>query len=84
MPGPSGWPGETVRDPRKYDPPLGLALLRGVHDWETSSVVSGVWVTSRRFGPSEWAGMQEVGFAGGGGGAGMRDGEEGGEWGGVH
>ena len=49
------------------DPPLGLALLQGLYDWETSRVVSGVWVTSRHFWPSEWARMQEVGFAGGGG-----------------
>ena len=75
MPGPSGCLGETLSDPKKYpwgpstnivarDPPLGLALLRGVHDWETSRVVSGVWVTSRHFRPSEWAQMQEVGYAG--------------------
>ena len=44
------------------DPPLGLALLRGLHDWETLRVVSGVWVTSRHFRPSGWAPMQEVGF----------------------
>ena len=50
------------------DPPLGLAILRGLHDWETSRVVSGVWVTSRHFRPSEWARMQKVGYAGGGGG----------------
>ena len=37
------------------DPPLGIALLRGLHDWETSRVVSGVW-----------ARMQEVGYARGG------------------
>ena len=30
-------------------------------------MVSGVWVTSRHFRPSEWARMQEVGYAGGGG-----------------
>ena len=50
------------------DPPLGLALLRGLHDWETWRVVSGVWVSPRRFRPREWARMQEVGYAGGGGG----------------
>ena len=27
-------------------------------------MVSGVWVTSRHFRPSEWAPMQEVGYAG--------------------
>ena len=48
------------------DPPLGLALLRGLHDWETSRVVSGIWVSPRHFRPAEWARMQEVGYAGGG------------------
>ena len=38
-----------------WDPPLGLALLRGLHYWDASRVVSGVWVTSRNFRPSEWA-----------------------------
>ena len=47
------------------DAPLGLALLRGLHDWETSRVVSGVWVAPRHFRPAEWARMQEVGYAGG-------------------
>ena len=46
------------------DPPLCPALFRGLHDWETSHVVSSVWVTSRHFSPSEWALMQEVGNAG--------------------
>ena len=74
------------------DPPLGLALLRGLHSWETARVVSGVWVTSRHFRPREWARMQEVGYAGGGGedegmwgsmgGGGVSDGEEGEEGGG--
>ena len=50
------------------DPPLGLALLRGPHDWETSRVVSGVWLTSRPFWPSEWAGCRRWGMRGGGGG----------------
>ena len=54
------------------DPPLRLALLRGLHEWETARVVSGVWVTWRHFRAGEWAGMQEVGYAGGGGGSGMR------------
>ena len=49
------------------DPPWGLALLRGLHNWETSRVVSGVWVAPRHFRPAEWARMQEVGYAGGGG-----------------
>ena len=50
-------------------------------------MVSGVLVTSRHFRPSEWARMQEVGYAGGGedeglwgsmGGGGVSDEEEGG------
>ena len=49
------------------DPPLCSALLRGLEDWETSRVVSGVWVAPRHFRPAEWARMQEVGYAGGGG-----------------
>ena len=53
------------------DPPFGLALLRRFHDWETSRVVSGVWVTSRHFRSNEWARMQEVGYAGGGGDEGL-------------
>ena len=48
------------------DPPLSLALLRGLHDQETSRVVSGVWVAPRHYQPGEWARMQEVGYAGGG------------------
>ena len=49
-------------------------------------MVSGVWVMSRHFRPSEWARMQEMGFAGGGGdeglwgsmgGGGVSDGEGG-------
>ena len=48
-------------------PSLGLALLRGLHGWETARMVSGVWVSSRHFRPREWARMQEVGYAGGGG-----------------
>ena len=72
------------------DPPLGLALLRSLRHWETARVVSGVWVTSRHFWPGEWARMQEVGYAGGGGdkgmwgsmgGGGVSDGEEGGKGG---
>ena len=67
------------------DPPLGLALLRGLHDWETSRVVSGVWVAPRHFRPAKWARMQEVGYAGGEdeemwrsmGGGGVSEGEEG-------
>ena len=47
------------------DPPLGLALLRGLHNWETARVVSGVWVSLRHFRPRKWARMQEVGYAGG-------------------
>ena len=74
------------------DPPLGLALLRGLHDWETADVVSGVWVTSRHFRPGEWARMHEVGYAGGEDeglwgsmrGDGVSDGEQGGGGGGVH
>ena len=49
------------------DPPLGLALLRGLHGWEIACVVSGVWVSSRHFRPTEWAPMKEVGYAGVGG-----------------
>ena len=49
------------------DPPLGLALLCGHHNWETARVVSRIWVSSRRFRPREWARMQEVGYAGEGG-----------------
>ena len=72
------------------DPPLGLALLRGLHDWETSRVVSGIWVAPRRFRPAEWARMQEVGYAGGEdeemwgnmGGGGVSEGEGGEEGGG--
>ena len=45
------------------DPPLGLALLPALHGWETSRVVSRVSVTLRHFRPSEWARMQEVGYA---------------------
>ena len=72
------------------DPHPGLALLRGLHAGETARVVSGVWVTSRHFRPGEWAQMQEVGYAGGGGvegmwgsmgGGGVSDGEEGGRGG---
>ena len=62
------------------DPPLGLALLRGLHDCETSRGMSSVWVMSRHFRPSEWAWMQEVGYAGGGGGGGVV-GEHGSGWG---
>ena len=47
------------------DPPLGLALLRGLHGLETSRVVTGVWVAPRHFWTGEWARMQEVGYAGG-------------------
>ena len=68
------------------NPPVGFALLRGLHDWETGRVVSGVRVTPRHFRPGEWARMQEVGYAGGVdegmwgsmGGGGVSDGEEGG------
>ena len=72
------------------DPSVGLALLCGLHDWETPRVVSGVWVPSRHFRPEEWARMQDVGYAvgkdegmwGSMEGGGVSDGEEGG--GGVH
>ena len=50
------------------DPSWDLALLPVLHDWETSRMESGVWVTSPHFQPSEWGRMQEVGFAAGGGG----------------
>ena len=49
------------------NPPLGFALLRGLHDGKTARVVSGVLVPSRHFRPGEWAWMQEVGYVGGGG-----------------
>ena len=96
MPGPSGWPGETLKDPGKYPRGPSTAswpethpwalLLRGLHDWETSRVVSGVWVAPRHFRPADSAGMQEVGYAGGEdeemwgsmGGGGVSEGEEGG------
>ena len=43
------------------DPPLSLALWRGLHDRETARVVSGVWVTSRHLRPNLWPQMQDVG-----------------------
>ena len=72
------------------DPPLGLAVLRGLHNWETARVVSGVWVSSRHLRPKEWVRMREVGYAGGGdeemwgsmAGVVVSKGEEGGEGGG--
>ena len=74
------------------DPTLGVALLRGLHDWGAARVVSGIWVSSCHFRPRECARMQEVGYAGGDdedmwgsmGGGGMSEGEEGGDGGGVH
>ena len=35
------------------DTPLCLALLRGLRDWKTSRVVSGIWVAQRHFRPAE-------------------------------
>ena len=40
-----------------WDPPLGLAPLGAVRDWESACVVSGVWVSSRQFRPKAWARM---------------------------
>ena len=46
------------------DPALGLALLRGLQDWEQGRVVSTAWGPARPYTPSTWAHMAEVGWVG--------------------
>ena len=46
------------------DPALGLALLRGLQDWEQGRVVSTTWGPARPYRPSTWAHMAEVGWVG--------------------
>ena len=46
------------------DPALGLALLRGLPDWEQGCVVSTTWGPARPYRPSTWLHMAEVGWVG--------------------
>ena len=44
------------------DPPLGLAILRGLGDWEQGRVSSEVWVGAGRYRAGEWARLGQMGY----------------------
>ena len=46
---------------------LGLAVLRGLREWEHGRVCSEAWGPTRGYKPTKWARMKEVGYVGGGG-----------------
>ena len=43
---------------------LGLAILRGLRDWEQGRVCSEVWVGARRYKAREWATLGQMGYTG--------------------
>ena len=45
-------------------PPLGLAILRGLRDWEQGRVCSEVWVGARSYKAGEWATLGQMGYTG--------------------
>ena len=46
------------------DATLGLAVLRGLKEWEHSRMCSELWGPSRPYKPSQWAHLAEVGWLG--------------------
>ena len=46
------------------DPAKGLAILRGLRDWEHGRVFLEVWVASKQYRAGELAGMGHVGYTG--------------------
>ena len=46
------------------DPPLGLAILRGLRDWKQGRVCSEVWVGAVRYKAGEWAKLGQMGYTG--------------------
>ena len=46
------------------DPPLGLAVLRGLRDWEQGRVYSKVWVGAGRYRAGKWAMLGQTGYTG--------------------
>ena len=46
------------------DPPLELAIWRGLRDWEQERVCSEVWVGAGRYRAGEWAGIGQMGYTG--------------------
>ena len=46
------------------DPTLGLAVLRGLKEWEHGRMCSELWGPSRHYKPNQWAHVAEVGWLG--------------------
>ena len=46
------------------DPPLGLAIIRGLRDWELGRVCSEVGVGARRYRAGEWTRLGQMGCTG--------------------
>ena len=46
------------------DPPLGLAILRGLRDWEQGRVYLEVWVGAGRYKAGQWARLGRMGYTG--------------------
>ena len=46
------------------DPALGLAVLRGVKEWEHGRMCSELWGPSRPYKPTDWAHLAEMGWLG--------------------
>ena len=44
------------------NPPLGLAILRELRDWEQGRVCSEVWVGAGRYRAGEWARLGQMGY----------------------
>ena len=57
------------------DPPLALAISRGLRDWEQGRVSSDVCVGAGRYRAGEWAGLEYMGYTGA-----EDEGMVGGEW----
>ena len=45
------------------DPPLRLAILRRLRDWEQGRVCSEVWVGAGRYKAGEWAKLGQMGYS---------------------
>ena len=47
-----------------HDPALGLAVLRGLKEWEHGCQCAELWGSSRPYNPTSWAHLGEVGWLG--------------------
>ena len=47
-----------------HDPGLGLAMLRGLKEWEHGRLCGELWGPSRPYKPTSWANLGEAGLLG--------------------